>query len=102
MCIRDSQTFRPKGVKSQGFGDSVPDSIDALFLLFVAPLIDVTCPGRSQPASGSQDFGAAVPDCKTGNSVRSRRALPSPTRSLKWTPLSRPFFARNKLISGGV
>jgi hypothetical protein len=23
-------------------------------------------------------------------------------RDLKWTPLSRPFFARNKLISGGV
>ena len=22
--------------------------------------------------------------------------------TLKWTPLSRPFFARNKLISGGV
>jgi N12 class adenine-specific DNA methylase len=80
------QTFRPKGVKSQGFGDSVPDSIDALFLLVVAPLIDVTCPGRSLPASGSQDFGAAVPDCKTGNSVRSRRALPSPTRSPSGTP----------------
>src|ERR1019366_1624372 len=35
------QTFRPKGVKSQGFGDSVPDSINAL-LLFVAPFMTVT------------------------------------------------------------
>src|ERR1035437_11176552 len=61
------QTFRPKGVKSQGFGASVPDSIDALFLLFVAPLIEVTCPGRSQPASGSRSEERRV-----GKECRSR------------------------------
>src|ERR1035441_5601788 len=32
---------------------------------------------------------------------RTLRGSRTPVR-LKWTPLSRPFFARNKLISGGV
>jgi hypothetical protein len=31
-----------------------------------------------------------------------KRNDPHPEEQVRWTPLSRPFFARNKLMSGGV